>query len=185
MPQLTIYLYICESIIQNMKKDKMMKVLYELLKNSKKSDRDLAKTLNSSQPTVTRIRKKLERMGYITEYTVVPNLVKIGFELVAFTFMNILRRDEKTGETNKKLAGKAHKWIAENPKILFGAGGEGMRGKNCMMVTIHKDFTDYSQFISDFRTRWSKNIKDIDSFIVPLGGRIPRAFSFRYLEREK
>jgi len=185
MPIRAINLYTYELIIQNMKKDKMMKVLYELMKNSKKSDRDLAKVLKSSQPTITRIRKRLEKMGFIYEYTIVPNLVKIGFEILAFTFMNILRYDEKTGKAHKTLAEKAHRWILENPKIIFGAAGEGIGGKNCMMVSIHKNFTDFSQFIQDFRSKWTRNIIEVDSFIVPLSGKIPKPFSFRHLEKLK
>ena len=44
-----------------MKQDKLTKLLLELVKNSKRSDRDLAKALDVSQPTVTRMRKKLEK----------------------------------------------------------------------------------------------------------------------------
>jgi len=41
------------------------KVLSELMKNSKLSDRELARKLGSSQPTVTRTRRRLEEKGYI------------------------------------------------------------------------------------------------------------------------
>jgi hypothetical protein len=40
-----------------------------------------------SQPTVSRIRQRLEEQRYI-DYTGVPNLRKLGFELVAMTFGN-------------------------------------------------------------------------------------------------
>lgn len=168
-----------------MKKDRLLAVLYELLKNSKKSDRDLAKVLKISQPTITRMRKKLENSGFIKEYTAVPNLMKVGFELAAFTFMNIIKYDEKMREPSKALAERAHRWISDNPKIIFSAGGDGMRGKNCMMVTIHRNFTDFSQFISDFRSRWAKNINDIDTFIVPLDTEVTKNFTFSNLEKAK
>lgn len=45
-----------------------LKVLSELMKNSKISDRELAKTIGVSQPTVTRARTRLEKNGYIQEY---------------------------------------------------------------------------------------------------------------------
>jgi Mn-dependent DtxR family transcriptional regulator len=35
------------------------------MKDSKRSDRELAKLFHVSQPTVTRIRAKLEKTGYI------------------------------------------------------------------------------------------------------------------------
>ena len=62
------------------------KILSELIKNSKTSDRSIAKLLNVSQPTVTRRRDKLEKEGLL-EYTAIPNLEKLGFEIVAFHFI--------------------------------------------------------------------------------------------------
>lgn len=165
-----------------MSKDRMMKLLRELLKNSKKSDRDLARILGVSQPTVTRMRRKLERTGYILEYTVIPDLPKLGYEIMAFTFMNIIRYDEKTGEPLRKLAEKAHKWALENPRIILGAAGDGLDGKNCMMISLHKDFTDYYRFISEFRGKWSSHMRDIESFLVSLKATMIKPLSFRYLE---
>jgi Lrp/AsnC family leucine-responsive transcriptional regulator len=60
------------------------KVLSELMKNAKISDRELAKKIGSSQPTVTRARRKLEKEGYIREYTVIPNFRKLGIGCHAF-----------------------------------------------------------------------------------------------------
>jgi DNA-binding Lrp family transcriptional regulator len=160
----------------------MILLLQELVRNSKRSDRDLAKKLAVSQPTLTRMRKRLEREGYILDYTAIPNMTKLGFEIIAFTFMNIDRFEPKTGQLDVALGEIGHKWITHNPKILFGAGGEGLEGKNCMMVSVHHDFTDFTDFISDFRSRWSANIKDIDSFLVSLKGKMPKPFTLRNLE---
>jgi len=51
-----------------MKQEKLLKLLFELIKNSKRSDRDLAKILDISQPTVTRLRKVLEKTSHTTVY---------------------------------------------------------------------------------------------------------------------
>jgi len=83
-------------------KKRVVSVFSELLRNSKKSDRDIAKKLNISQPTVTRIRRKLETSGYISEYTIIPNFPKLGFEICAFIFFNA----NKCGGKNVK--NKAH-----------------------------------------------------------------------------
>jgi len=165
-----------------MSQDRMIMLLLELIKNSKRSDRDLAKILDVSQPTLTRMRKRLEREGYIIEYTAIPNMTKLGFEIIAFTFMNIDRFDAKTGKLDVALAEHAHKWVAHHSKIIFGAGGEGLEGKNCMMISIHRDFTDFTDFISDFRAQWAARIKNIDTFLVSLKGKMPKPFSFRNLE---
>lgn len=165
-----------------MPKDRMMELLHELLKNSKRSDRDLAKILGVSQPTVTRMRRRLETTGYVLEYTVIPDLTKLGYEIIAFTFMNIIRYDEKTGEPFRKLAEKAHKWAVENPKIILGAAGDGLDGKNCMMISLHKDFSDYYRFVSEFRGKWSSHMRDIESFLVSLKATMIKPFSFKHLE---
>ena len=168
-----------------MSKERMMDLLHELIKNSKRSDRDLAKILDVSQPTVTRMRRKLERTGHVLEYTVIPDLTKLGYEIMAFTFMNIIRYDEKTGEPFRKLAEKAHKWALENPKIILGAAGDGLDGKNCMMISLHRDFTDYYRFISEFRGKWSSHMRNIETFLVSLKATMIKPFSFRYLEKAK
>ena len=165
-----------------MHQDRMILLLQELVRNSKRSDRDIAKKLQVSQPTLTRMRKRLEKEGYILDYTAIPNMTKLGFEIVAFTFMNIDRFDPKTGQLDAALGEIGHKWVSHNPRILLGAGGEGLEGKNCMMVSVHRDFTDFTDFISDFRGRWTANIKDIDTFLVSLKGKMPKPFTFRNLE---
>lgn len=154
-----------------MPKEKMIKLLHELMKNSKRSDRDLAKILKASQPTITRTRKKLEKTGYIRGYTALPDLTKLGYEIAAFTFMNVAQSDIKARIDE----------IEENPKILFASTGTGSHGFNCTIVSLHKDFTDFDQFISDIRSRWATNITDIDSFLVPLRGMTLKNFSFKQI----
>lgn len=61
------------------------KIFGELMKNSRISDRKLAKILGVSQPTVTRKRANLERK-LIEGYTVVPKWEETEFKIVAFTF---------------------------------------------------------------------------------------------------
>jgi DNA-binding Lrp family transcriptional regulator len=46
-------------------KDVELKLLSELLKDSRRSDRELAKVVGVSQLTVTRVRSKLEKSGVI------------------------------------------------------------------------------------------------------------------------
>ena len=157
-----------------MAKQNMIKLLYEMMKNSKRSDRGIAKIIGVSQPTITRMRQRLEKTGYIRDYTVVPNLEKLGYEITAFSFIAIANSNAKDENMNK--------WIESNPKIVFLASGDGLNGKNSIMVSIHPDFTDYSKFMSEFRSKWSENIRNIDSFLVPLKGDIPKHFSFKYLQ---
>lgn len=153
-------------------KKRVLSVFLELIKNSKESDRDIAKKLKISQPTVTRIRQKLEKMGYIQEYTIIPNFPKLGFEIVAFIFFNANRC------LGKKVKTEAHKWIEKNPSVIFSASGDGIRGKNCAMLTIHKNFTDYTNFLNEFKSKW-KDIGAVETFLVPLAAPTPKNISFK------
>jgi DNA-binding Lrp family transcriptional regulator len=67
-------------------KDVELKLVAELTKNSRRSDRELAKRLHVSQPTVTRIRNKLEKEGIIREFTIIPDFVRLGYEIASITF---------------------------------------------------------------------------------------------------
>jgi len=64
-------------------KDTELKVVVELMKNSRRSDRELVRAIGMSQPTVTRIRTGLEKRGIIKEYTMVPDYVQLGFQLMS------------------------------------------------------------------------------------------------------
>ena len=159
-----------------------MQLLKELLINSKRSDRDLAKILGVSQPTLTRMRRRLEKDNYILDYTAIPNMTKLGFEIVAFTFFNVDRLDPKTGDFDTAVGESARKWVGNNSKVIFAAGGEGLHGKICMMVSVHRDFTEYTDFVSDLRGQWAHKVKEMESFLVSLKAKVPKPFSFRNME---
>ena len=63
--------------------DKMSKLLHELLRDSSRSDRELAKVLGVSQPTISRMRKRIVEEEMIKGYTVIPDFFKIS---IAFNF---------------------------------------------------------------------------------------------------
>jgi DNA-binding Lrp family transcriptional regulator len=67
-------------------KDAQLKLIDELIKDSRRSGRELADRIGVSQPTATRLRTKLENSGFIQEFTAIPNFRKIGYELLVFTF---------------------------------------------------------------------------------------------------
>src|SRR3972149_8729080 len=76
------------------------KLLFELMKDSHRSDRRLAKALGVSQPTVTRRRAMLEK-NYIEGYTIIPKFGQIGFEIAAFTFLKS-KLKQKTGQEKEE-----------------------------------------------------------------------------------
>jgi len=159
-------------------KEKMKRLLFELIKNSKNSDRNIAKILGVSQPTITRIRKKLEEET-IVEYTVTPNLTELGYELMALTFVSIRGSVRSEEERRENL----EKWMMEQPNIVFACDGNGM-GMNLMIVSVHKDYTDFSGLVTKLRTEWAENLGEIKTFVSSIkGGVILKPYSLKYLEK--
>lgn len=150
------------------------KLLSELLKNSKRSDRELSKALGVSQATVTRTRNKLAKAGLIQEFTIVPDLAKMGFELMAISIVKMTLTDAhvKMGE----------KWIDKNPNVIFASAAEGM-GKNGVMISLHRNYTEYSKFAYENRQYWKGEMGDFDTILVSLKGTVVKPLSFRYLAK--
>ena len=156
-------------------KKRMMSLLLELLKDSKRSDRELAKVLGVSQPTVTRLRSRLVTEGLIKEFTVIPDFVKMGYEIMAISCVKTKMKNE--------LEEKAEKWMKKYPNIIFVARAEGM-GKNGIMISLHKDYADYSSFIEEHLLYWGDAIDDYGNMLISLKGRIIKPLSLAYLAEQ-
>ena len=61
-------------------KDIEVKIIAELMKNSHRSDREIARAIGTSQPRVSRIIKKLEEEGVIKEYSVIPDFKRLSYQ---------------------------------------------------------------------------------------------------------
>lgn len=150
----------------------MVKLLAELLKNSKKSDREIAKTMKVSQPTVTRTRNRLVKDGFIQEFTVIPDLPKLGFEILAISSF--------TAPRNKEMAEKAVKVTMSNPNVIFAARCEG-HSMDGVVISIHKDYTDYSNFLSCIMAKGGDDLRDYETLLISLKGLIVKPFSSKYI----
>jgi DNA-binding Lrp family transcriptional regulator len=151
------------------------RILFELMKNSRLSDRKLSGILHVSQPTITRRRAMIERERLL-EYTATPDLSKLGFEILAFTFARRKygkRPDERVRETKA--------FLAKHPNMLFVSSGTGMNWDR-VCVSAHKNYSDYAKFIQELRASWEEYLERPVSFIVSLeGDSILRNLSFKYL----
>jgi DNA-binding Lrp family transcriptional regulator len=154
-------------------KKKMMSLLFELLKDSKRSDRELAKVLGVSQPTVTRLRSRLVKEGMIREFTVIPDFVKMGYEIMAISCV-------KKRKAITEMEEKATEWMKKYPNIIFAARAEGM-GKNGVMISLHKSYTDFSNFVAEQLQYWGEDVVDHDTMLVSLRGIIVKPLSLKYL----
>jgi len=127
-------------------KDVKLKLISELIKNSRRSDRELAKAVGVSQPTVSRLIKQLEKDGIIKEYTIIPDYVKLGYKVAAMTLVKL---KEGLGEKDVLEARKvAQKDFEKAPTeiIMFERGiGHGFTG---VIVSLHKDYSAYNKLIT-------------------------------------
>lgn len=149
-------------------KDVERKMLSELIKNSRRSDRELAKAIGISQPTATRIRTKLEKEGYIKEYTAIPNLSKTGFGLLALTFLKLdVKHTLHTKETGdfKRVHYEA---VSKTPSaLMFIKRGMGL-GYDAVIMSLHQDYPSCDKFRTFLRQNMMERIISMDTFLVNL-----------------
>lgn len=159
-----------------MRKELPQKLLRELLKNSKRSDRELAKVLGVSQPTITRARHNLEREGVIQDYTVVPDFKKMGFELMTITLVRL-----RPEVLSPEIMAKAQEYTAKFPGLILSSAGEGM-GMNGMSIGFHKNYTEYQHHLNKVRTEWKGFLDAIKIFTIALGEGEYKRLSLTYLK---
>ncbi len=158
-----------------MRKELPQQLLRELLKNSKRSDRQLAKVLKVSQPTITRTRHKLEKNGVVQNYTIIPDFGKMGFEILALTFVK-MNPEILSPETIEKAKQYCEKW----PNVIFVSSGEGL-GMTGVIMSFHENYTEYHNRLNSLRVDWKDLSEDIKSFVIPLGHGGYKRFSLEYL----
>ena len=153
-------------------KKKLTSLLLEYLKDSKRSDREIAKTLGVSQPTVTRRRQRLVKEGWIKDFTVIPDFAKMGYEIMAIIFFKL--------KATKASIEKAIKVTKARPNIIFASEAEGM-GKNGVIISLHKSYTDFSNFLLDLMIEGEDYTEDYNTMLISLKGRIIKPLSLKYL----
>jgi DNA-binding Lrp family transcriptional regulator len=147
------------------------------MKNSHRSDRETAKAIGVSQPTVTRMRMKLEREGVFKEYTMLPNLQKLGFEIMALTFIKYA-----TPQSPEQLerARAALRELGKAPyEILMISRGMGM-GYGGVIISVHRNYTSYVTLRERLAHNHILRLAKIEGFVIPIRDEvqyIPLTFS--------
>jgi len=159
------------------------KLLWELMKNSRRSDRELAKVLGTSQPTVSRRRMIIEK-SFIDGYTAIPKWEKIGFELVAFTFVKHKIKYAKP-EVRAAAFKKVEEWMMKQPNVILAIDGQGM-GWDGVCVSFHKSYSDFTEFMRKHNSELSELLIDTQSFIADINPTtIRKPFHLKYLADAK
>lgn len=143
-----------------------LKLLSELMKNSWRSDRELARALGVSQPTVTRLRDRLGKQGYIKEYTMMPDFRKLGFEIMAITFSRFLK--EPTEEELMEVRKVSNELEGKSPvAVLLAARGMGL-GFSRVFISFHENYSSYMKMISLVKQVPHVDAAHVESFVVSL-----------------
>jgi len=155
-----------------------LKLISELMKNSRRSDRELAKTLRISQPTVTRIRTRLEKEGIVKEYTMIPDFRKLGFTIMAIAFAKLKEpiSEQKLEEARKQVRQTLQTEPISNILALSGIGLNADR----VTIAFYEDYSSYTEHLDKLKQHPLARAEDIKSFLIDLTDRnqyLPLTFS--------
>jgi len=147
-------------------KDVELKLISELLKNSRRSDRELAKTLGVSQPTVSRTLKRLEKEGIIKEYTIVPDFLKLGYNIMGVTLIKHTEPPDK--DKSAEIRTKVVEIEKQNPHAnLMAVNGMGL-GKDSLFITFYEDYSAYSKAMELTKSMPHVEVDNVETFLVNL-----------------
>ena len=147
-------------------KDIEVRVLAELMKNSRKSDRELARIVGVSQPTVTRARTRLEKKGIIKEYTLIPDFGKLGYQIMAILFMG--RQETMDNKKSEELRRAVAEMESKTPlATITVADGIGLQ-KGRAIIILFKDFASYSKRLALIRSLPNVEAEELDGFLIDL-----------------
>jgi DNA-binding Lrp family transcriptional regulator len=150
-------------------KNAELRLISELMKNSRRSDRELAKAIGTSQPTVSRTIKKLEKEGIIKEYTMIPDFAKLGYGLMTAMFVKVKRAgSEDLRRSIETTTGEIRKNIFPD---LLNERGLGL-GYDGMIITFHRDYSDYIKQLNYAKSRTFIQADHVEGFVVDLKDQI-------------
>jgi DNA-binding Lrp family transcriptional regulator len=152
-------------------KDVELKLIAELMKNSRRSDRELAKAVGVSQPTVSRLISKLQKNGAIKEYTMIPDFHMLGFNLMAIVMIKL--KGIPSEELHELFSAAQELDNKERRPYLLMMEGIGL-GKDLVIISFHKDYGDYNNFMRNVKESANSKMKayvnaeDIHGFLIDL-----------------
>jgi DNA-binding Lrp family transcriptional regulator len=149
-------------------KDVELRLVSELMKNSRRSDRELAKAVKVSQPTVSRTIKRLEGEGIIKEYTMIPDFSKLGYKILAITFVKMKKAlNQEQIERARKIVESLN---AKAPEIVMFERGLGLDSDG-VIITYHKNYSSHVKFIEWLR-QFDLTTEEVRGFLVSLEDKV-------------
>jgi DNA-binding Lrp family transcriptional regulator len=136
------------------------------MKNSRRSDRELSRVLGVSQPTVSRLIKKLEKEGIIREYTMIPDFRRLGYEIMGITSLAV--QEGLTGERLQEVRKMSTELEKCNPHASLMAVNGMDHGKNRLFISFYEDYSDYLNAMKLTKQIPFTNVDSLESFLVNL-----------------
>jgi DNA-binding Lrp family transcriptional regulator len=156
-------------------KDTETALISELVKNCRRSDRELARAIGVSQPTVSRMIKRLEKEGVVNEYTMIPDFRRLGYNLCALFFLKLKAPIPSEGIERAREA--ARERLRQTPfVILLLERGIGL-GRDAVMICLYRDYASYVEHRNMIRGFPFFVSSDVDSFPIDLNDEV----HYRYL----
>lgn len=141
----------------------------------------LDRSIRTSQPTATRTRIKLEKEGYNREYTMIPDFRKIGYELVALTFVNLKEgiTPEQLETVRKKGREMEKKTAFQSITILKGIG----LGHEMVLASFHENYSSFMEFIRMIKQFPFVDTSSVESYMISLAEEHYRYLTFSTLAK--
>ena len=113
--------------------------------------------------------EKLEKQGIIKEYTIIPDYSQIGLSLMSITFTKM--KGQLSKEILEDYAKRAKNTLKENPSaLILGNTGMGLNA-DYVAIALHRDYSEYSQFMRDIREYPNVDIDQSQSFVIDLSSK--------------
>ncbi|HVP16074.1 MAG TPA: winged helix-turn-helix transcriptional regulator [candidate division Zixibacteria bacterium] len=145
-------------------KDVELKLIAELMKNSRRSDRELAKAVGVSQPTVSRTIRKLEKEGVIREYTMIPDFGKLGFQLMSLvtTKEGEIVKENETEQAWKKAREASKKTPVPFLFVLSTKPSEA----DTTACALHESYSAYAAYVNGIKGNPLVNMESVKGFLA-------------------
>jgi DNA-binding Lrp family transcriptional regulator len=134
-------------------------VFLHLVEDARLSDQEIARKIQTSRPTVSRIRQRLEKQGYIKGYIPRVNFDKLNLSVrsfLLFRWKDFSKKQElqQFDSTIKKI-----------PSVTAYLKGEGFNGRTNIIVSLHEHLEDHARFIELLRETWADNVDGVEVFL--------------------
>ena len=147
-------------------KNTEIRIIAELMRNSHRSDRQIAHAVGVSQPTVSRTIQRLEKEGIIREYTMIPDFKRLGYQIMALAFLgkSETQKQEESEELRKAARELEKKTPFANIMVVDGIG----IGKGRVLINLYKDYGSYLEGMATIKSLPNVEADEAESFLVDL-----------------